>query len=90
MDDFKVIGESEEIQFYADPRPIFNENKQVSQKDKFKSANFILGGLWISYLISMFMHYYGHAEYSKLLFTTTRELIMHFGGLIVGFYFSKK
>jgi hypothetical protein len=71
-------------------KSVFPVSDRVTPKEKFRSAIYILSALWIFYIIAMFMYFYGQDEHSKLLFTTTKELIMHFGGLLIGFYFSKK
>lgn len=69
---------------------VFPINKQVSPKDKFKSASLILICLGFFYLSAMIIYCIFRDDHSKFVFITTKEIIMHFGGLLIGFYFSRK
>lgn len=82
-----------EVEHNDDPyalQAVFPINDRVTPKDLFRSALYILGGLAFFYTIGLVMHFIGQNEETKLLFTTTKEIIMHFGGLVIGFYFARK
>ena len=68
-------------------KPLIKE--KIKPKERLRFATIIIIGLGCFYLISMMLYSFIGNEHLKLIFVTTKEMIMHFGGLLMGFYFSR-
>ena len=68
-------------------RPLVKE--KIKPKDRLKFATIIIFGLGCFYLLSILLFSFIENDPVKMIFVTTKEMIMHFGGLLLGFYFSR-
>lgn len=69
-------------------KPLIKE--KIKPKERLKFATIIIIGLGFFYLLAMTFYSFMGNDHLKLIFITTKEMIMHFGGLLIGFYFSRK
>lgn len=89
MLDFKVEKKEEENSNNSyNNRSIISE--KITPKERLSFASKIIAGLGLFYLLSMIFYHFENNEHGKFLFLTTKEIIMNFGGLLIGFYYRGK